>query len=274
VFPGYTYNDHLETEIEVGDIERILNCPVGRDELDFAGYVQSSPTREGILGLWNGFTYRVVSSKEPNAGMISMTLCPREGDNRAFCASGRCDLKEFTIFGECTETDKVIIVTFKREISGRTQYWSGRSDAATVDDPVGTITGTWGSKPDPTTHRGIFILKRIAPEVLRFRPAPAIFDAGKAHALWVYATSVHLYEARQKLWAKSYFSERQESKRRFLELYKRRTRFNCSVDDSDEEEFRRIRNTLTPADSRLYRSQAEFEIERVTGYMYVRIQCA
>jgi hypothetical protein len=275
-FPEYPYDD--STEEKDVKFEDILNYPVNQEDLDFAAYdsrTQAGPTPHAeassplraVLGLWNGFRYWDPSNTLPFGGMISMSLCPStpEGKDQRFQASGRSNASDFTVSGECisADTDYAIKITFKRAFPARypTEYWSG-----TVDTATGTITGTWGYDPDLDTHSASFILKRTAPEDLCFRPAPATFEANQIRALWSFARSAIRYQVRRKSWSWSFFSERRDNRKRFIDLYIRDTEFGCPLTQNEETELSRIRQTFTTADSRFYHSLAEYQIRRTTRH--------
>ncbi|KAF8589615.1 hypothetical protein K439DRAFT_1521372 [Ramaria rubella] len=63
----------------------------------------------------------------------------------------------------------VILGTWNRFMYRK--YWDGE-----LDIEKETIMGTWGKYFDCTMHHGTFVLKRTAPEDLRFHPAPVSCD--------------------------------------------------------------------------------------------------
>jgi hypothetical protein len=259
------------------NIDDILNYPVDQRELDREAYnatFQGDPTTDSattvtpLFGPWNGFMYRKIVPTFPSRGMISMTLCPSSSEDQHFEGSSRSNLGDFTVSGKCSpgNTETTINISMKREFIEHhpTQYWEGQMDVNTE-----TIMGTWGSHPDPTTHHGTFILKRTSPEDLCFRPAPVTFEIDKVHSLWKFALTAIAARVRRQTWSWSYFKERMDNRKRFIELYIRNGHFGCPLNSDELWEFRRVRQTLTSADSRYYHSLANYRVRRTINHGYV-----
>jgi hypothetical protein len=261
-------------DINIGDI---LNYQADQRELDLEAYdatFQGDPTTNSetiltpLLGPWNGFMYRKIVPTFPSRGMISVTLRPSSSEDQRFEGSSRSNLGDFTVSGKCSlgETEGTIDISMKREFVEHhpTQYWEGQMDMDTE-----TIMGTWGFDPDSTTHHGTFILKRTAPEDLRFRPAPVTFDTDKVHSLWKFALTAIEARVRCLTWSWSYFKERRDNRKRFIELYIRNGYFGCPLSPDELWEFRRVRQTLTSADSRYYHSLANYQVRRTIDHGYI-----
>ncbi|KAF8589617.1 hypothetical protein K439DRAFT_1332394 [Ramaria rubella] len=284
-FPEYPYDDTLEEQnIKPEDI---LNYPMDQQELDLDAYgppVEADDTLpitvaapfDAILGPWNGFLYRKVFPSLPSRGMISMTWRPSRVEDQVlhFKAFSRSNLGDFTITGQCSPSDTpgFIKLNLKREFVERhpTQYWDGE-----LDIEKQTIMGTWGNDLDRTTHHGTFLLKRTAPEDLRFRPAPVILEdkdwKARSRALWTFAISAIRAQIHRQSWPWSYFKERRDNRNQFLKLYIRNSHFGCPLDGEELMDFRRVRQSLTAADSRYYHSLANFKIRRITNH---GVRCA
>ncbi|KAJ7777905.1 hypothetical protein DFH07DRAFT_730843 [Mycena maculata] len=260
-FPDYPYDDTLEAQ-DI-DMQKILNYPVGLEKLDFAAYnpepetthpiassTRPSSALKAILGTWNGFTYSPASSIVPSEGMISMDLLAN--GSRRFQASSRSNMSDFSISGECSpDTAETIKFSFKQTFPTRfaPQYFSGSWSRATH-----SLSGTWGAEADSRTHDGVFIFKRILPEYMCFFPAPAVMKANKPRSLWTFAISAVLHTIRKEDWSWSFFKQRADHRKRFIELYIRNTKFGRPLNRSEKEELGLVMKSLTTANSRFYHS--------------------
>ncbi|KAJ7223972.1 hypothetical protein C8J57DRAFT_1591283 [Mycena rebaudengoi] len=267
----YPYDDSLESQ-DV-DVTKILNYPLGMEKLDFEAYnavtirpkkatTRPSPTLKALLGNWNGFTYATASSAVPTSGMISMDLSAT--GSLTFAASSRSNMTDFTISGNCSgEGADLADFTFRQSFPARFSpvYFSGSFNGATQ-----SLSGTWGEESDTRTHKGVFIFKRSVPECMCFFPAPVILEANKPRALWFFATSAVLYGIRRGTWSWSFFKQRAESRRRFIELYIRSTRFGRPLNRTEEDELGLIKKSFTTADSRFFHSIAENKIRVTTSH--------
>jgi Vacuolar sorting-associated protein 13, extended-chorein len=220
-----------------------------------------------MLGTWNGFMYRKVVPTLPCRGMLSMTLRPTSVKEQTlwFEGTSRSSLGGFRVSGRCSQDAAAnsFHFTMKREFVSdhTTQYWDGQFDVATE-----TIMGTWGIDRDASAHFGTFILKRTAPEDLRFRPAPATIEAKKARSLWTFAISAVLSRVRRQLWSWSHFKERKHTRERFITLYTRHVHLGHPLNGDELLTFRRVRRRLTAADSRFYHSLADDRIRKIINH--------
>ncbi|KAF8208355.1 hypothetical protein K438DRAFT_1813864 [Mycena galopus ATCC 62051] len=286
-FPEYTYNDNLEAQ-DV-DATKILNYPSDQELLDFEAYTLRKPEAQndvdspntlaafkGIFGVWHGFTYWKAIFDLPSVGMLSMVFEPSspEGEVQHFTATARANKADFKIIGECRVGDEpgTALVSFRRIFTTRfdTQYFTGKWDLATE-----TLTGRFGLEKDSLMHPGAFIFKRnITPEHMCFFPAPVQLENSKARALWAFAISAVKFDIRRSRWAWSYFKERRDRRRRFIELYIRRdgsTTFGPPLTGDEYKELSIIKKSMTAADSRFYHSLAEKEIRATT--MHADLWC-
>ncbi|KAF8512112.1 hypothetical protein JB92DRAFT_2930249 [Gautieria morchelliformis] len=292
-FLDYSYDDKLESQ-DLKDVD-ILRFQVDQQLVDIDPYPPppnpkplEAASLASVLGTWNGFWYRNVLSTLPCRGMLSMTLhLPEEKQTLLFEGSSqsnlgkeqtlrferslRSNLGKFTLYGRCSQDAAANSFHFsmKRDLvsNHRTQYWDGQFDVATE-----TITGTWGTDSDVSAHIGTFILKRTAPEDLRFRPAPATIEANKARSLWVYALNAVEARVRRQLWSWSHFKERRDNREEFITLYTRHGHLGRPLINRKELwRFRRVREKLTAADSRFYHSLADDRIRKTINH---GVQCA
>ncbi|KAF8581694.1 hypothetical protein K439DRAFT_202072 [Ramaria rubella] len=266
------YDDSMEAQ-GINPHE-ILNYDMDMEERDLAVYdiidtpaAPEAPSFDSELsGIWHGFTY-VKWDTDTASGMISMdfNITSREDEQLHFQASGRSDYSDFSIKGRCTpgDTGDLIVVTFTRTFPLRypAEYWHGQLDKSTD-----TISGTCGHDLEHDNHFLVFVLKRMAPEYLRFRPAPEVFDSNKARALWSFALSAIQYQVRRQSWSWGFFQERREKRSRFIKLYIRQTEFGRPLDPHEYKEFVQLRGSFTSADSRFYHSLAHYQIRRTTKH--------
>ncbi|KAF8516788.1 hypothetical protein JB92DRAFT_2909192 [Gautieria morchelliformis] len=269
--PYYPYNDKLEEQNLKA--EDICNYPLDQQGLDHAAYdppsseevpglAQPNFSLKAVLGPWNGNLY--YTGQVTNSGMISFTLCPGNRDNE-FQASGRSNGHDFKISGTCSpgETQSIIAVSLKRTFAARQgpQYWDGQFDSAT-DTMTGAVSFDEERMPTSLT----FFLKRTSPDQLRFRPSPAAFEANKARALWTFALSAARGDVRRQSWSWSFFRERRDTRKRFIQLYIRDTGFGKPLDEAERAELSQILKGLTTADSNFYHSLALYQIRITPGH--------
>ncbi|KAJ6610468.1 hypothetical protein B0H10DRAFT_411247 [Mycena sp. CBHHK59/15] len=275
-FNEFAYDDTVEAQ-DI-DVTKIVNYPLDQEALDFKAYAlpqetvdidapKALPSVEGMLGLWHGYMYWPTAAQWPSAGMSSMVLKPTsaQGDVQYFSAAARSNVTDFTVTGECRpgDTPGVLVVSFKRMFPARfpTQYYTGTWTAATD-----VLQGTVGMEQDPATHYSTFVYRRTAPEHLIFAPAPVELSTNWASAMWRYAIAAVRYGVRRNRWSWSYFKERRDNRRRFIELYIRSTRFGPPMTNPEWEELAQVKKTLTTADSRFYHSLAEQQIRATTDH--------
>ncbi|KAJ6561494.1 hypothetical protein DFH09DRAFT_1160085 [Mycena vulgaris] len=266
----YPYDDSLEAK-DI-DLSKILNYPLGMDRLDFDAYkaptrpkkaaIRPAPALKSLLGTWNGFTYSPASSVVPSSGMISMELSAL--GNLKFGASSRANMTDFTIAGDCTaQNADVVNFTFKQTFPARFSplYFAGSWSSVSQ-----SLSGTWGDESDPRTHSGVFTFKRTVPECMTFFPAPPVLEANQSRALWQFAIESVRYGVRRGQWSWSFFKQRADARKRFIELYIRSTRFGKPLNRNEQEELGLLKKSFTVADSRFYHSIAESQIRVTTDH--------
>jgi hypothetical protein len=241
-----------------------MNYPLDNEPLDFDAYTlpkiaqlngdtpQVLPAFEGVLGLWHGHMYWPGTESLPSAGMVSMDLKPSStrGDVQLFTAAERANMTDFKIAGECRAGDEpgTVAISFKRSFPARypAQYYTG-----TWDPKMQTLTGTVWREEDPNDSErpsGAFVFKRIAPEHMCFSPAPVELKANKSRALWTFAISAVRFDIRRNRWAWSFFEDRRDIRKRFIELYIRSTTFGPPMSQEEWDELSRVKKMMTTAD--------------------------
>ncbi|KAJ7129233.1 hypothetical protein C8R44DRAFT_776236 [Mycena epipterygia] len=266
----YPYDDRLESQNV--DLSKILNYPLGMDKLDFDAYkpvprpkkaaIRPAPALKSLLGTWNGFTYPSASSIVPTSGMITMQLSA--SGSLKFGATSRANMSDFTISGDCSlQNVDVVNFTFKQSFPARYSpvYFAGTWNSATQ-----SLSGTWGDESDARSHKGVFIFKQTVPECMCFFPAPTVLQANRSRALWLFAIEAVRYGVRRGTWSWSFFQQRADSRKRFIELYIRNTRFGKPLNRSEEEELGLLQKSFTSADSRFFHSIAESQIRVTTDH--------
>ncbi|KAJ7481633.1 hypothetical protein FB451DRAFT_1236685 [Mycena latifolia] len=271
-FAEYTYDDSVEAQ-DV-NIAKILNYPVDQEPLDFEAYTPPKAESrssdgpkpllfaEDLLGVqWHGLMYWPKTALWPSAGMFTMTLKPSsvQDDVQYFTAAERANRSDFNVAGECRAGDEpgIVELSFKRSFPTRypTQYFTGTWNAATE-----TLIGTVGMDEDPAKHNSAFVFKRIMPEYMCFWPAPVELETNKARALWGFAIAAVRYGVRRDRWSWSFFKERRDNRRRFIELYIRSsgsTQFGAPLTGPEWQELGLIKKTFSTADARFYHSLGE-----------------
>ncbi|KAF7292837.1 VPS13 domain-containing protein [Mycena indigotica] len=291
-FDDYTFEESSESPLP--PLEEILNYPVDADNLDDIVYsappveVMDEPQTDLLPGLvqlfsqrWHGFLYTSASVKYPASTMISLTFVPTSHDNRVqgFAASDRVNRYDFKVVGECHTENIGNIITFQRTFSSRlpAQYFNGSWNAETS-----TLKGTFGFEEDISTHFGVFVFKQAAPEYVCFMPAPAELEpqamegdntsgeSTKPRALWSFAISAVLFQVQRDRWSWSFFKERRNNRKRFIELYIRSQEgsntFGRNLSNEEREELWRLKKSFTNHDSRFYYSLAEMQIRAMTNH--------
>ena len=271
------YDDAIEAQ-NVNE-SMILHHPGDQAERDVAAYSIPAPTisstsLEGsplsvILGPWHGYVY-YEEGEFTSGGMISLDFSFDQMTDKElhFHASGRNDDTDFTVIGKCTpgDTEDLINVSLTRTFPSHcpTEYWHGQFHISTD-----IVTGTCGSEPDDAEHEETFLLKRTAPEYLRFRPLPVDFVENQPRALWAYGCAAIRNHIRQQSMSWSFLKERRDRRRRFIELYIRDDSHGRPLSYDEEVEVDRLHASFTTADSRYYHSLARYQIRRITKHEWV-----
>jgi hypothetical protein len=154
-------------------------------------------------------------------------------------------MSEFNISGECSAQHLDLVnFSFKQTFPARFSplYFAGSWDISTQ-----SLSGTWGEEADPRTHPGVFIFKRMLPECMCFFPPPTVLQANSSKALWQFAIAAVRYGVRRGSWSWSFFKARADSRKRFIELYIRSTRFGRPLSRNEQEELGLLKKSFTTA---------------------------
>jgi hypothetical protein len=174
-----------------------------------------------------------------------------EGDVQLFTAADRANQRDFKIAGECHVGDEpgTVAISFKRSFP--TARYMNEYYIGTWNAPTQTLTGkVWSEEnyENSEGQSGAFVFKRIAPEHMCFLPAPVELEANKSHALWTFAISAVRFDICRDRWAWSFFKERRDIRKRFIELYIRSTTFGPSLSMEEWDELSRVMKQMTTAD--------------------------
>ncbi|KAJ7597218.1 hypothetical protein C8J56DRAFT_1021519 [Mycena floridula] len=264
--PHYSYTE----EASLPDVKKITNYPVDEELKDFAAYnVKTSPPSarsrvslplRKILGPWFGFHYRDASSRLPVTGMFSLDLMVADQEGTKFKASSRSNGVNFTVSGECYSvlgTPNVVNFVLKMTFPAPhvSQHLKGSMNESTQ-----SLTGVWWT--DKEKSQGVFLYKRMAPEMLCFYPSPTALKANKASSLWQFAIQAVRFCIRRKNLSWPFFQERGEHRRRFIHLYIRNTKFGRPLDDGELEELRTHFKSVTHADLLFFISLAKLQVRK------------
>jgi hypothetical protein len=140
-----------------------------------------------------------------------------------------------------------VTISFKCSFPARfpAQYYVGTWDATTE-----TLSGKFSLEPEDPEQAfcGAFVFRRIAPECMCFAPTPVELEVNKPRALWAFAIDSERFDVRRKGWSWSYFKERRDNRKRFIELYIRSTKFGPPMTDEEWEDLERVKKTFTTSD--------------------------
>ncbi|KAI9068321.1 hypothetical protein FKP32DRAFT_1754486 [Trametes sanguinea] len=165
-----------------------------------------------ILGRWHGFIYK---EGLPLGPMLSFSF-HASADHATYEASAVTDsASRFTIFGGYTHGRAgAIEYTFSITHLPQTPtfYCLG-----TIDADGRKLSGRCGPDKDDMPHTFQFF-KSIPPEVIIARPPPLEFEASRVRALWKYALTAALNQARRKMFSWSYLRERRALRQEYQEL--------------------------------------------------------
>ncbi|KAI0708178.1 hypothetical protein C8T65DRAFT_211601 [Cerioporus squamosus] len=194
------------------------------------------------LGRWYG--YQSGSSRFPMGTM--MTWCfHASADHSSYEASSvAAHGTAFTLLGGYrTKDDGTVEYTFTRTYVARIKkaYFVG-----TLDEDGVTLSGMWGYSLDKM-ESSFWFKRGVAPQNLVARPPPTEFEENKIRALWNYALTYSRDEARRRLYSWSYFKERCDMRKEYLELLEREVDDLSTAEDIDRFAFLDCRNTYDDA---------------------------
>ena len=147
-----------------------------------------------------------------------------------------------TLGGYKTKEDGMIEYSFVRSYAARMRkVWF----VGTLTDDGETLSGKWGYEENALDN--FFLFKRVTPEVLVARPPPSEFEENRIRALWKYATTAALNEARRKLFSWSLLKDRRDRRKEYLELLQREEDSQSTEEDLDRFAFIEQKSTFDEA---------------------------
>ncbi|GBE88944.1 hypothetical protein SCP_1403520 [Sparassis crispa] len=238
-FPTYLYKDEEEAQ----DIrhEDILNYPLDENylydcsayeisdsEVETEGDRKAEAHLKALVGTW----YVVVAQGDeyPSQSMFIFHVHV-SADGRSIEGSGKTP--EGTAYARYTT--RVSTKCFRGHL-----------------DEEGTmLQGVWGYDSTDGSNDD-FVMSRLAPEVLIYRPSPRQFAENRIEALWKFALSEVEARVRRQICSWSHFRQRRDIRKRYIQLLTRKWDFGRPLGGDEEDELTRCRKNLTPADARFY----------------------
>lgn len=201
------------------------------------------------LGKWSGFAYDFY--RYPVRTMLSLHFHYSNAEERSFCASGtEFDGDSYEVVGTYSEEEDGLHLVWTMSYPGDfARQYRGR----VVDEY--TIIGTRDSNEGYGDWE--FILKKIPPEFMLFRPRPAEFQENAVQARWKFARDAIIYDIRRKRWDWKYFAARRDVRKAYINLQSRsggRTLLDY------QERSSQVYGSAVPKDVQLYESIANHVI--------------
>ena len=198
------------------------------------------------LGDWSGFWGQ--ENLYPTQTMLSLTLLTSLTNSNQFHCKGRApDGTVWSLTGQ-----------YVASRGGQVHYmfnitYVARFPAlhfsAQLDESETTLYGEWGSE-DSKPYTGIFIFKRLSPEVMRFYPTPIQLVENKARAMWYFAISATVADVRRKTDPWAWLRKRWQTGQRYTALVTRQTVSPLTAEEVTD--LAMCQCTLTPEETHLY----------------------
>ncbi|EJD53365.1 hypothetical protein AURDEDRAFT_180879 [Auricularia subglabra TFB-10046 SS5] len=243
------------------------------DDVDVTVAADESSTSP-FAGLWTGTWDYIPEQPETHDGLAAVRL--QVAETGAVAGHGKDSLGSFTITGQLSSVDgEYAQFTFKTEYT---------SDAYDPFKYVGTttassMTGQWGFwSDDASAFRadGNFTWNRTPLIAAIHRPNAASLETERARAQWSLALNAVEEQVRQQLWSWSFFRQRRDNRRKFVDAYKRVTagrdadrygRFWPDDDTDYSELLGDLIMKLRPEDANFYRYIGQRELEQETSHL-------
>ncbi|KAL6299183.1 hypothetical protein BKA93DRAFT_612607 [Sparassis latifolia] len=256
-FPTYLYKDEEEAQ----DIrhEDILNYPLDENylydcsayeisdsEVETEGDRKAEAHLKALVGTW----YVVVAQGDeyPSQSMFIFHVHV-SADGQSIEGSGKTPEGTAYAVSGTTETDSEGQVSYHL-IQKYTTQFSTKCFRGHLDEEGTMLQGVWGYGSADGSDDD-FVMSRLAPEVLIYRPSPREFAENRIKALWKFALSEVEARVHRQICSWSHFKQRRDIRKRYIRLLTRKCDFGCPL-EGDEDELTRCRKSLTPADARFY----------------------
>ncbi|KAI0088301.1 hypothetical protein BDY19DRAFT_190628 [Irpex rosettiformis] len=224
---------------------------------------------KAFLGQWSGFIHDHKGLVDKS--MVSFFAHAAVDKDHHIEGSSRSGDLPFTFTASATQDGNArkikVVICYAQQVEDR--HFSG------VLHEDGSIIGSQGDSEDESTHDNLFIWMRTSPDLMGLRPLPPyLVPSGdsnesmipnKARAMFDYAIRAVILQNRKSSWAWSYFRERRDTRRRFMEFLTK-----CEVDDnayeSEPKELDAILRSVTNIDRRFYDSYWKYDWNQVTHH--------
>ncbi|KZT73469.1 hypothetical protein DAEQUDRAFT_414712 [Daedalea quercina L-15889] len=240
-----------------------------------ADHTALSPVKD-ILGTWYGFLGEKSLQTWPHGPMFTLDIHATDRGSHNFEAAGFMpdSMKgiAFTLRGDVEATsqgDVTYVLYLRFSVQAIVMELRGRMSENRV-----VISGEWGSQGMDVSRPDIgpFVLTRMPPEVLSFRPTPwELGTSNRTRALWRFALSAVEHQALKSAYRWEFFRRRRDARRRYVEFCIR-DKFGRPLCAEEKTEWRALQRSLSPADARFYASMAEYQILR-TNAVHIGYAC-
>jgi hypothetical protein len=202
--------------------------------------------------VWSGYC---ASSNDIDTFGLMQIVVTASSKCGEFVGSGSDAMGTFNIHGNYLK-DNSLEATFTRE-KGPSHIdpvvptnCVGKVD---VGSGLSFIQGEWGVEQGKMI--GKLTLRPISAQLYPFRYSDDLPNATVARTRWSFACSAVLDIVRRRLWSWSFFKNRFIERRRYVELFRRRY-LSDVLDDAESKELNAFEKSLSPTDTRFYRSIA------------------
>jgi hypothetical protein len=241
----------------------------------YDGYQQPIPASIGddtttswpfcLDGVWTG--YRAYDYLDPEAriqpgeGLVIFTLSV---DPSSHLIQGQAESHYgvSNVTGNCDDNRTVCLFSEYRQLP---QGPFKINSSGTYDDSKNMVSGLW-YYADSQDSGGDFCLRRTSPVNLQFLPSLVLTTPLER---WSYALNAVLNQVRQRLWSWSFFKDRFDKRRHFVDLdfrktLKRMRRVPQDVVSSQElDDIEYLQQHTLPCDGRFFMSIAENRVRQI-----------
>ncbi|KAH9917244.1 uncharacterized protein B0H18DRAFT_40293 [Fomitopsis serialis] len=233
-----------------------------------------SPVKE-ILGTWYGFMSREKTRAWPLGPMFTLDIHAADHGLNKFEAAGSMPDSwrgiTFAVLGDVETTShgatyytlllkfnvRAIVLEFRGQLSENRMR----------------ISGVWGGEEMDSSQPevGPFVLTRMPPEVLSFRPAPWELEINKPRALWRFALSAVEHQVLRSSYSWKFFKRRRDTRNRYIEFCVREN-YGRPLSPDESQGMRELYRSLSPRDARYYASVAEYQV-LLTACVHEGFEC-
>ena len=143
------------------------------------------------------------------------------------------------------------------------EYYSGHLLAD------GSIVGTQGWDDNSSEHSYQFILRKVADEVMCYRPSPKEFEQDKPKALWKFLRDSLQAQWNKKNWSWTRFAERRERRRLYVEADLRLFHYSAPLTQEEMASRREILQHMTSHEASFVRAYLNYQVRIVPAHKCV-----